>query len=79
MKNFFLLAALLFIFASTVDAARIESVSAVVTAERSLPPMVKERMEDSVRAIGEQLLAGRSLPISEQWRAQQADIIIVRD
>ena len=37
--------------------------------------MVKERMEDSVRAIGEQLLAGRSLPISEQWRAQQADII----
>lgn len=60
---------------STVEAARIDSVTAVVTAERSLPPMVKERMEDSVRAIGEQLLAGHSLPLSDQWRAQQSDVI----
>ncbi len=67
--------ALLFMLMPNVSAARIDSVSAVVTADRSLPPMIQERMQDSVRAIGEQLLAGNPLPLSDQRRAQQADII----
>ncbi|MBQ9479028.1 MAG: acylphosphatase [Selenomonadaceae bacterium] len=75
MKHLFALALLMLLLTSSADAARIESVRAVVTAQRSLPSMVKERMEDSVRAIGEQLLSGHELPITNQWRLQQSTVI----
>ena len=75
MKNLFALALLMFLLTAPADAARIESVQATVVAQRSLPSMVKERMEDSVRAIGEQLLSGHELPMSAQWRYQQSIII----
>ena len=67
---------LLTAFSNVVDAAaRIETITAEVSADRSLPLPVKERMEESVRAIGEQLLSGHTLPLSEQLRFQQAEII----
>ena len=75
MKNLFALALLMLLLTSSADAARIESVRAIVTAQRSLPSMVRERMEDSVRAIGEQLLSGHELPMTNQWRLQQATVI----
>ena len=57
---------------STVNAAtRIETVEANVNSENSLPPMVKERMEESVSAIGRQLILGHTLPVNEDWRKQQ--------
>lgn len=70
-----LLLTLLLLMPTPVDAARIDRVEAVVSASNSLPPMVRERMEESVRAIGEQLLSGHELPMSEQWRAQQSNTI----
>ena len=33
--------------------------------------MVKERMEESIAAIGEQLIGGQPLPLSDSWRIQQ--------
>ena len=37
--------------------------------------MVKERMEESIAAIGEQLIAGQPLPLSDSWRMQQESTI----
>ena len=60
------------LMSSNVDAAiRIENVEAEVNSENSLPPMVKERMEESVAAIGQQLILGHPLPMTENWRKQQ--------
>ena len=75
MKKFLLVLTLMLMLSSPVDAARIETVQAFVSAQSSLPTMVRERMEESVRAIGEQLLAGHELPMSFQWRNQQSTII----
>lgn len=75
MKKILLVLTLMLMLASPVDAARIETVQAIVGAQSSLPSMVKERMEESVRTIGEQLLAGHELPMSFQWRNQQSTII----
>lgn len=66
---------LMLMWSSNADAARIETVRAIVGAQSSLPSMVKERMEESVRTIGEQLLSGRELPLSFQLRNQQSTII----
>ena len=65
----------------TVNAAtRIEIVEANVNSENSLPPMVKERMEESVAAIGRQLILGHPLPLAEDWqRQQEATIHMVFD
>ena len=41
--------------------ARIESVDAQVTADHSLPPLVRERMNRSVQTIADQLLSGQEL------------------
>ena len=59
----------------TSAAERIESVEAEVNSENSLPPMVKERMEESVAAIGRQLILGHPLPITDDWRRQQESTI----
>ena len=75
MKKFLLVLTLMLIFASNADAARIETVQAIVSAQSSLPSMVRERMEESVRTIGEQLLSGHELPLSFQWSNQQSTII----
>ena len=50
---------------------RIEDVRAEVSAEFFLPPMIKERMEESVAAIGNQLISGHTLPITDSWLKQQ--------
>ena len=64
------------LMSSNVDAAvRIENVEAEVSSENSLPPMVKERMEESVAAIGQQLILGHPLPMTENWRKQQESTI----
>ena len=72
---------LLFVSSMTVSAAvRIENVEAVISSENSLPPLVKVRMEESVTAIGKQILLGQKLPITEDWkRKQEATIHIVFD
>ncbi len=43
------------------EAVPIDGVAATVSSEVPIPPLVKKRMEESVRVIGEQLLLGRSL------------------
>ena len=61
---------------NTVNAEnRIEIVEAEVNSETSLPPMVKERMEESVAAIGRQLIIGHNLPLTDDWRKQQESTI----
>ena len=42
---------------------RIESVDAQVTAEHSLPPLVRERMNRSVQTIADQLLSGQEVTV----------------
>ncbi|MBR2179822.1 MAG: acylphosphatase [Selenomonadaceae bacterium] len=69
------LAVLLTLTTSTNAAARIDVVESKVTSETSLPPMVKERMEESVAAIGRQLLLGRPLPVDEDWNDRQESTI----
>ena len=56
-------------------ATRIESVEAMVNSENSLPPMVKERMEESVEAIGKQLILGHNLPLTNDWKTRQESTI----
>ena len=69
------LAVLLTLTTSTNAAARIDIVEANVTSENSLPPMVKERMEESVAAIGKQLLLGHNLPVTDDWKKRQESTI----
>ena len=69
---------LLLVTSMTASAAvRIEDVKAVVSSDNSLPPLVKVRMEESVSAIGKQLLIGQKLPITEDWKRRQESTIHV--
>ena len=54
-----------------IAAVRIDTVEANVVSKSALPPMVKERMEESVSAIGRQLIIGHTLPLNEDWKRQQ--------
>ncbi len=73
---FLLVVMMSFSTTATVKAAsRIETVEAAVTSEASLPPIVKERMEESVAAIGKQLLLGHTLPVTEDWKKRQESTI----
>lgn len=60
---------------TTAAAARIDTIEAKVTSGSSLPPMVKERMEESVAAIGKQLILGHNLPVTEDWKKRQESTI----
>lgn len=53
----------------------IEQVEAKVTAAGSLPPLVQERMEQSVRAIAGQLLEGKPVAELPATRRQQEQLI----
>lgn len=55
--------------------ARVDSVTARVTAGASLPPLVQARMQDSVTAIATQLLGGKKLSELQASRAAQERII----
>ena len=67
---------LFLVMPSNADAAmRIDVIEAKVTSENSLPPMVKERMEESVAAIGRQLILGQHLPVTEDWKKRQESTI----
>ncbi len=66
---------LILLFSIPAEASRIENVEAHVSSESSLPPMVKERMEESVMAIGRQLIAGHNLPFTKEWQTQQETTI----
>ena len=74
-KVLMVLAVLLTLTTPTNAAARIDIVEAKVTSETSLPPMVKERMEESVAAIGKQLILGHNLPVTEDWKKRQESTI----
>lgn len=54
---------LVVLFCCSAEAAvpRVETVSAEVMAEHSLPPIVKQRMEKSVQNIADQLLSGNDI------------------
>ena len=56
-------------------APRIEQVTAKVTAAGSLPPLVQERMEQSVGAIARQLLEGKTVAETLASRQQQEQLI----
>ena len=56
-------------------ATRIEQVTAKVTAAGSLPPLVQERMEQSVGAIARQLLEGKTVAETLASRQQQEQLI----
>ena len=53
---------LLFSLASVGAAPLVEETQAVVQADASLPPLIQARMQTSVKAIADQLLAGHPLP-----------------
>lgn len=55
--------------------SRIDTVTAVVTADSNLPPLVKSRMEESVAAIGSQLLTGQKIAEVQEKRQAQEKII----
>ncbi len=55
---------------------RAETVRAQVTAEHSLPPLARARMEKSVEAIASQLLAGRSLADLEEKRRLDENLVM---
>ncbi len=58
------------------SSAEIQSVGAVVQADAGLPLPVKQRMEKSVQAIGEQLLEGKPRDAVVQNKKQYEDIIL---
>lgn len=60
--------------AASMD-SRIDTVTAVVTAKNNLPPLVKSRMEESVAAIGSQLLSGQKIADVQAKRQAQEKII----
>ena len=70
-----MLSVLLTLMTSANAAARIDIVEAKINSDTSLPPMVQERMEESVAAIGKQLLLGQPLPITEDWKKRQESTI----
>ena len=55
--------------------ARIESVEAEVTAEHSLPPLVRDRMNRSVGTIADQLLSGREVAAASKARVADEQLI----
>ena len=72
---FFTIWCLLF-FAYSVEAkGTVDEIAARVTAVSPIPPIVRQRMETTVSAIGAQLLTGRRLSEVEASRAQQEAII----
>ncbi len=68
---------LLIIFSinSANAAERIETVESNVTSENFLPAAVRDRMEESVSAIGSQLIMGHELPLSDDWRKSQENTV----
>lgn len=62
---------------TTAFAMRVDSVTANVTAEHSLPPLVRERMEKSVQTIADQMLSGKE--ISELNAEKTADENLIRE
>lgn len=68
------------LFTSVTYAQRIDSVKAVVYSQNFLPAMVKERMEESISNIGNQLLSGKLLPLNQSWlKTQESTIHLVFD
>lgn len=55
--------------------ARVESVAVQVTADSSIPEPIRQRMEKSIAAIGEQLLSGKLVNELESSKASQAAVI----
>ena len=74
-------AVLLFLFVLLLSgipaqaAGRVERVSAEVTAQSSLPPLVRDRMTQSVSVIAGQLLEGQSLDELEDSRTGKEQLI----
>ncbi|MGN0951007.1 MAG: acylphosphatase [Mitsuokella sp.] len=67
---------LLLLLPLTAEASgRVESVDAHVTAETGMPPLVKQRMETSVRVIAEQLLLGMPADASAEELQQKSEVI----
>ena len=54
---------------------RVETVSAEVMAEHSLPPIVKQRMEKSVQNIADQLLSGNDINAVHAKQAEKERLI----
>ena len=82
MKTIIIFCAIILLSCSiTAEAAtRIENVDVEIISESSLPPMIKERMKESVTAIGQQLIAGQILPLSdEQLKQKESTIHLVFD
>ena len=59
----------------TFAAERIENIETEVTSENFLPSLVKDRMEESIKAISQQLILGHTLPLNDQWKQSQEKII----
>lgn len=69
-----ILIALIFFPSDNVSAARIDQVQAMIHSEK-LPAVVRDRMEFSVRTIGEQLFEGMELPVTREWKTLQEKTI----
>ena len=68
--------ALVLLFAPCAEAkGTVEEITASVTSSAPIPPLVRQRMETTVAAIGTQLLAGRRLSDVEAARAQEEAVI----
>ncbi len=68
--------ALLLLFPHSAQAAdRVESVTAVTTAQSNLPPLVAERMNHSVAAIASQLMEGKDLAVVQAAQADYENLI----
>ena len=83
MKNFLkgnflcaisILVALIFFPIQNVSAERINQVHAMIHSE-NIPPIVRDRMEFSVKTIGEQLFEGMELPVTREWKSMQEKTI----
>lgn len=68
---------LVVLFCCSAEAAgpRVETVSAEVTAEHSVPPMVKQRMEKSVQNIADQLLSGNDINTVHEKQTEKEQLI----
>lgn len=66
---------LMFVALPAQAAGRVESVSAVTTAQSNLPPLVAERMNRSVAAIASQLLEGRDVAAVKAGQAGYEQLI----
>ena len=66
---------LLFSPAPVGAAPLVEETQAVVQADASLPPLIQARMQTSVKAIADQLLAGHPLPSVQADRGHYETVI----